>query len=90
MKAIVQISLDITNIDEALETAALAMRAGIDWLEAGPPHQSGYSTPSLKKKVSWFVDGNSMQIFPSTTETKSGVTNPFTIEATFRIGSEPK
>jgi 3-hexulose-6-phosphate synthase len=37
MKANVQISLDITNIDEALETAALAMRAGIDWLEAAPP-----------------------------------------------------
>jgi len=32
-----------------------------------------YSTPSLKKKVSWFIGGNSMQIFPSTTETKSGV-----------------
>src|SRR5947208_6223063 len=37
MKAIVQISLDLTNIDEALETAALAMRAGVDWLEAGTP-----------------------------------------------------
>jgi 3-hexulose-6-phosphate synthase/6-phospho-3-hexuloisomerase len=37
MKPIVQISLDITNIDEALETAAMAMRAGVDWLEAGTP-----------------------------------------------------
>src|SRR3954467_12236348 len=37
MAAIVQISLDLTNIDEALETAAMAMRAGIDWLEAGTP-----------------------------------------------------
>lgn len=37
MKPIVQISLDLTNIDEALETAAMAMRAGIDWLEAGTP-----------------------------------------------------
>jgi len=33
----VQISLDLTNIDEALETAALAIRAGVDWLEAGTP-----------------------------------------------------
>lgn len=32
-----QISLDLTNIDEALETAALAIRAGVDWLEAGTP-----------------------------------------------------
>lgn len=37
MKPIVQISLDLTNIDEALDTAALAMRAGVDWLEAGTP-----------------------------------------------------
>jgi 3-hexulose-6-phosphate synthase len=37
MKTIVQISLDITNIPEALETARLAMRAGVDWLEAGTP-----------------------------------------------------
>jgi 3-hexulose-6-phosphate synthase/6-phospho-3-hexuloisomerase len=37
MKPIVQISLDITNIPEALDTAALAMRAGVDWLEAGTP-----------------------------------------------------
>jgi 3-hexulose-6-phosphate synthase/6-phospho-3-hexuloisomerase len=29
--------LDLTNIDEALETAELAMRAGVDWLEAGTP-----------------------------------------------------
>lgn len=37
MKPVVQISLDIINIDEALETAAMAMRAGVDWLEAGTP-----------------------------------------------------
>jgi len=37
MKPIVQISLDIINIDEALDTAAMAMRAGVDWLEAGTP-----------------------------------------------------
>ena len=37
MNPIVQISLDLTNIDEALQTAAMAMRAGVDWLEAGTP-----------------------------------------------------
>jgi len=37
MKPIVQISLDVTSKEEALETAALAMRAGVDWLEAGTP-----------------------------------------------------
>ncbi len=37
MKPIVQISLDLIEIEEALSTAALAMRAGVDWLEAGTP-----------------------------------------------------
>lgn len=37
MKPIVQISLDVTTIEEALETAELAVRAGVDWLEAGTP-----------------------------------------------------
>jgi 3-hexulose-6-phosphate synthase/6-phospho-3-hexuloisomerase len=37
MKPIVQISLDLTDIDEALDTAAVALRAGVDWLEAGTP-----------------------------------------------------
>ncbi|MBC7921086.1 MAG: orotidine 5'-phosphate decarboxylase [Ferruginibacter sp.] len=37
MKPIVQISLDLTDLDEALDTAALAVRAGVDWLEAGTP-----------------------------------------------------
>ncbi len=37
MNPVVQISLDLTNIDEALETAAMALRAGVDWLEAGTP-----------------------------------------------------
>src|SRR2546425_9209967 len=34
---IVQISLDLTDINEALETARIAVEAGVDWLEAGTP-----------------------------------------------------
>ena len=37
MKTIVQISLDLTSIPEAIETAHMALRAGVDWLEAGTP-----------------------------------------------------
>jgi len=37
LKPIVQISLDVIDIDEAVETAAMALRAGVDWLEAGTP-----------------------------------------------------
>jgi 3-hexulose-6-phosphate synthase/6-phospho-3-hexuloisomerase len=34
---IIQVSLDVTTIDEALELAHAAVRAGVDWLEAGTP-----------------------------------------------------
>jgi 3-hexulose-6-phosphate synthase/6-phospho-3-hexuloisomerase len=37
MQPIVQISLDLIRIDEAIATAELARRAGVDWLEAGTP-----------------------------------------------------
>jgi len=33
----VQVSLDLTNLEEALATAAIAVKAGVDWLEAGTP-----------------------------------------------------
>jgi 3-hexulose-6-phosphate synthase len=35
--AAVQISLDLTDINEAIETAHIAVEAGVDWLEAGTP-----------------------------------------------------
>jgi 3-hexulose-6-phosphate synthase/6-phospho-3-hexuloisomerase len=34
---IVQISLDLTDMEEALDTARIAVEAGVDWLEAGTP-----------------------------------------------------
>ncbi len=37
MEPIVQISLDLTNTKEALDVARVAMRCGVDWLEAGTP-----------------------------------------------------
>lgn len=37
MEPIVQISLDLTTIAEALEMAEVAVEAGVDWLEAGTP-----------------------------------------------------
>src|ERR1700741_3706839 len=33
----VQVSLDVTSIDEALQLARQAIDAGVDWLEAGTP-----------------------------------------------------
>lgn len=37
MKPKVQISLDLTNLEDALATAEAAMAVGVDWLEAGTP-----------------------------------------------------
>jgi 3-hexulose-6-phosphate synthase/6-phospho-3-hexuloisomerase len=37
MIPVVQLSLDLTTIAEALDTADTAIRAGVDWLEAGTP-----------------------------------------------------
>jgi len=34
---IVQLSLDLTSLEEAIDTAAVAVEAGVDWLEAGTP-----------------------------------------------------
>jgi 3-hexulose-6-phosphate synthase len=34
---VVQLSLDLTSIEEAIDTAAVAVEAGVDWLEAGTP-----------------------------------------------------
>jgi len=37
VQATVQISLDVLSIGEALSTAELALRCGVDWLETGTP-----------------------------------------------------
>lgn len=37
MRPIVQISLDLTNIEEAVSTSKIAISAGVDWLEVGTP-----------------------------------------------------
>jgi len=49
MRPIVQISLDLIDIDEALETAAMALRAGVDWLEAGTPFILAEGLHGVKK-----------------------------------------
>ena len=37
MQATVQLSLDLTTLEEAIDTAEMALRAGVDWLEVGTP-----------------------------------------------------
>jgi 3-hexulose-6-phosphate synthase/6-phospho-3-hexuloisomerase len=49
MRPIVQISLDLIDIDEALSTAHMAMRAGVDWLEAGTPFILAFGLVGVKE-----------------------------------------
>ena len=47
-KVYTQVSLDITNLKEALELADGAVKAGIDWIEAGTPLLLGEGLHSVK------------------------------------------
>ena len=46
---IVQLSLDLTSIDEAIDTAAIGVEAGVDWLEAGTPLLLGEGLHAVEK-----------------------------------------
>ena len=53
MEPIVQISLDLTNNEEALEMARIAVEAGVDWIEAGTPLLLGeglHAVAALRKE----------------------------------------
>lgn len=56
MRPIVQISLDIIDIDDALATAVMALRAGVDWLEAGTPLILAEGLHGVKKLRECFRD----------------------------------
>src|SRR6478672_1753967 len=53
---IVQLSLDLTSIDEAIDTAAIAVEAGVDWLEAGTPLLLGEGLHAVEKLRARFPD----------------------------------
>jgi 3-hexulose-6-phosphate synthase/6-phospho-3-hexuloisomerase len=53
---IVQISLDLTSLDEALETAAIAVAAGVDWLEAGTPLIQAHGMRAVERLRARFPD----------------------------------
>ena len=55
-KVYTQVSLDITNIPEALEMASGAVRAGIDWIEAGTPLILGEGLHAVKALREQFPD----------------------------------
>ena len=55
-KIYTQISLDVTNIPEALELAKGAVKAGVDWIEAGTPLILGEGLHSVKALREYFPD----------------------------------
>ena len=55
-KPTVQISLDLVDLDEAVETAAMALRCGVDWLEAGTPLLLAHGLSSVRALRENFPD----------------------------------
>jgi 3-hexulose-6-phosphate synthase/6-phospho-3-hexuloisomerase len=53
---IVQISLDLTSLDEALQTAQIAVDAGVDWLEAGTPLILAHGVRGIERLRDRFPD----------------------------------
>jgi 3-hexulose-6-phosphate synthase len=56
LKPTVQISLDIIDLQEAIDTAVMALRAGVDWLEAGTPFILAEGLHGIKKLRELFPD----------------------------------
>lgn len=56
MKPILQISLDLTNIEDALEMAKVAVEVGVDWIEAGTPLLLGEGLHAVKRLREAFPD----------------------------------
>lgn len=102
IKPIVQISLDLTNIEEALEMAKVAVEAGVDWLEAGTPlllaeglhavrrlREAFPEHPivaDLKTMDGGFLEAEMMAKAGATHVVVMGVAHPATIRAVVRAG----
>jgi 3-hexulose-6-phosphate synthase len=56
LEPIVQVSLDVETLEEALQLADVAVRAGVDWLEAGTPLILGEGVHAIKGLKARFPD----------------------------------
>ena len=56
MEPIVQVSIDVTTLEEALALARDAVGAGVDWLEAGTPLLLGEGVRSVRELRAAFPD----------------------------------
>src|SRR4051812_14402625 len=53
---IVQISLDLTSLDDSLDTARIAVEAGVNWLEAGTPLIQAHGLRAVERLRAAFPD----------------------------------
>ncbi|WP_135557588.1 orotidine 5'-phosphate decarboxylase / HUMPS family protein [Paenibacillus cymbidii] len=104
MKPIVQISLDLTNITEALEVAHIAVEAGVDWIEAGTPLLLGEGlhavaalrrafphhpiVADLKTMDGGYLEAEMMAKAGATHVVVMGVAHPATIRAVVRAARD--
>ena len=104
MEPIVQISLDLTNIQEALEMAEVAVEAGIDWIEAGTPLLLGeglHAVAALRKAFpnhpivadlktmdGGYLEAEMMAKAGATHVVVMGVAHPATIRAVVRAARD--
>lgn len=104
MEPIVQISLDLTNIEEALEMAHVAVEAGVDWLEAGTPLLLGeglHAVAALRKAFpnhpivadlktmdGGYLEAEMMAKAGATHVVVMGVAHPATIRAVVKAARE--
>lgn len=104
MRPIVQISLDLTNIEEALDMARVAVEAGIDWIEAGTPLLLGeglHAVEALRKDFpdhpivadlktmdGGFLETEMMAKAGATHVVVMGVAHPATIRAVVRAARQ--
>jgi 3-hexulose-6-phosphate synthase len=101
---IVQVSLDLTNIDDALSFADVAVRAGVDWLEAGTPlilgeglhavralHDAFPDNPvvaDLKTMDGGYLEAEMMAKAGADWVVVMGVAHPATIRAVVKAGKD--
>jgi len=100
----VQLSLDLQSLDDALATADIAVRAGVDWLEAGTPlilaeglrgvralHERHPKHPiiaDLKTMDAGFLEAEMMFRAGATFVVVMGVAHPHTIREAVRAARQ--
>ncbi len=104
MEPVVQVSIDLTTIKEALHIAEIAVRAGVDWLEAGTPlilgeglhavralHEAFPDKPivaDLKTMDAGYLETEMMAKAGASLVVVMGVAHPATIKAAVQAGKD--